>query len=160
MVERQQFEVERLPDSQSPNDRSGRGLDDAADLAGPGGFHELERSLKQFKILLVLSHIGAVDLYPFPSAGHTAGLKRDDVAPRELQFGRGGGGQAQSDAATADAGEHLVADEVGIEAADFSCANAREFEKQGVNQCLATGFRCISIQGGSAKVSLNKEIES
>ena len=87
-------------------------------------------------------------------------MKRDDVAPRELQFGRGGGGQAQPDAAAADAGEHLVADEVGIKAADFSCANAREFEKQGVDHCLATGFGCISIQGGSAKVSLKKDIES
>ena len=58
----------------------GRLSDDAADLASPGGFHELERSLKQFEILLVLGRIGAVDLYPFPSAGHPAGLKRDDVA--------------------------------------------------------------------------------
>jgi len=131
----------------------GRLADDAADLAGSGGFDELERSLKQFEILLVLSCIGAVDLYPFPGAGHAAGLKRDNVASRELQFGRGGCGQAQSDAATADAGEHLVADEVGIKAADFSCADAREFEKQGVDQCLATGFGCICIQGGSAKVS-------
>lgn len=58
-----------------------RRSDDAANLAGPGGFHELERGLKQFEILLVLSRFGAVDLYPFPRAGHTAGLKRDDVAP-------------------------------------------------------------------------------
>ena len=51
------------------------------DLAGPGGFHEFERGLKQFEILLVISRVGAVDLYPFPGAGHTTGLKRDDVAP-------------------------------------------------------------------------------
>jgi hypothetical protein len=55
--------------------------DGTAGLAGPGGFHELERRLKQLEILLVLSRIGAVDLYPFPRARHTAGLKRDDVAP-------------------------------------------------------------------------------
>jgi hypothetical protein len=58
-----------------------RPSDDAANLAGPGGFHELERGLKQFEILFVPGRLGAVDLYPFPRAGHTAGLKRDDVAP-------------------------------------------------------------------------------
>lgn len=35
-------------------------------LAGPGGFHELERGSKQFEILLVLGRLGAVDLYPLP----------------------------------------------------------------------------------------------
>lgn len=55
--------------------------DEAADLAGSGAFHKLERGLKQLEILLVLSRLGAVDLYPFPGASHTAGLKRDDVAP-------------------------------------------------------------------------------
>ena len=57
------------------------GSDDAAKLAGPGGFHKIERGLKQLEVLLVLSRFGAVDLYPFPRASHTAGLKRDDVAP-------------------------------------------------------------------------------
>jgi hypothetical protein len=55
--------------------------DHAAELAGSGGFHELYRGLKQIEIFLVLSRIGAVDLYPFPRANHTARLKRDDIAP-------------------------------------------------------------------------------
>ena len=55
--------------------------DDDADLAGSGAFHKLDRGLKQLEILLVLSRLGAVDLYPFPGASHTARLKRDDVAP-------------------------------------------------------------------------------
>jgi hypothetical protein len=51
------------------------------DLAGPGGFHELERSPKQLEILLVIGRLGAVDLYPFPRTCHAAGLKPDDVVP-------------------------------------------------------------------------------
>jgi hypothetical protein len=33
-------------------------------LAGPGGFHELERGLEQLEILLVIGCLGAVDLNP------------------------------------------------------------------------------------------------
>jgi hypothetical protein len=51
------------------------------DLAAPGSFHELNRGLKQIEILLVLSRISAIYLYPFPGAGHAAGLKRNNVAP-------------------------------------------------------------------------------
>ncbi len=45
-------------------------------LAGPGAFHEVERSLKQLEVLPVVGHLGAVDLYPFPRTRHAAGLKR------------------------------------------------------------------------------------
>ena len=61
-----------------------------ADLAGPGGFHEIERRLEEVEVLLVFGRLGAVDLDPFPRARHAAGLERDDVVPRELQLGRGG----------------------------------------------------------------------
>ena len=53
----------------------------AADLAGPGGFNELERGAKQLEILLVLGRVVPVDLNPLPRACHTTGLKWDDVAP-------------------------------------------------------------------------------
>jgi hypothetical protein len=39
-------------------------------------------------------------------------------------------------------------------------ANSREFEKQTVDLCLAARFGCISIQGGSAVVVMNRAIES
>ncbi|SRR5712692_2712293 len=58
-----------------------RRLRGAPNLAGSGSFHEIERGLKQLKILLVLGHLGAVDLYPFPRTCHTARLKRNDVVP-------------------------------------------------------------------------------
>ena len=48
-------------------------------------------------MLLVIGNVGAIDLYPFPRACHATGLKRDDVISGELQFGRGGRRQAQSD---------------------------------------------------------------
>jgi hypothetical protein len=41
--------------------------------------------------------------------------------------------------AAVDAGEHLVADEVGVEAVDFSGAHARQLEQQRVDLCLAAG---------------------
>ena len=92
----------------------------------PSRFHELDRGPEQRKMLFVFGHVGAVELYPFPRAGHAAGRERDDVVPRELQLGRRGYGQAQSDTVAADAGEHLVADEIGIQAVDLSCDDARE----------------------------------
>ena len=98
-------------------------------------------------MLLVFGRLGAIDLYPFPGTCHTAGLKRDDVVPRELQFGRGGNGQAQSDAVAADAGEHLVADEVGVKAVDFSCADARELEKQSVDLRLRSDLAGSVVKG-------------
>src|SRR6266850_7582913 len=128
--------------------RSRRG---APGLTGPGAFHEGERGLKQLEVLLVLGRVGAVDLYPLSRARRAARLKRDDVVPRELQLGRGSNGQAQSDAAAADAGEHLVADEVGVEAVDLSCADAREFEKHSVDLCLTAGLGCIGIHGNSGQ---------
>src|SRR5574341_1166506 len=88
--------------------------------AGPAGFHEFQRGPEQFEILLVIGCLGTVDLDPLPGTPDSAGLKRDDVVPRKLQFGRHAGGQAKSNAVAADAGEHSVADEIGVEAVDFS----------------------------------------
>jgi hypothetical protein len=121
-----------------------------APLGGPAGPHELEGGLKQLEILLVLGRIGAVDLYPFPRTHQAGGLELDDVRPRELQLSRGRDGQAQSDAAAADAGEHSVADEVGVEAVDSSCGDARELEKEGVNLRLVAGRGGIGTQVGFA----------
>ena len=66
---------------------------------------ELCRRLEQWEILLVVSRIGAVDLYPLPRARHPARLKRHDVIPRKLQVRGGSDGHAQSDA-TPDATGH------------------------------------------------------
>src|SRR5256885_1608939 len=103
----------------------------------PAGFYELDRGTKQFEILLVVGRILAIDLYPFPRARHTAGQKRHDVVPRKMQLGSGGGGQAQSDAGAADAGEHLVTDEIRVEAVDLARADSWELEQQSVDLCLA-----------------------
>ena len=110
-------------------------------------------------MLLVFGHVSAIDLYPFPRACHASGLKWDDVIPRELQFGRGGGRQAQADALATDAGEHLVADEIGVEAVYFSRTRAREFEEQSVDLRLAGGFG-ISIQRVSGGIGMKGAIKS
>ena len=89
-------------------------------LARPAGPYELDRRLEQRKILLVVGCIDPVDLYPFPRACHPAGLKRDDVVPREQELRRGGNGQSQSNPFAANAGKHHVGDEIGVEAADRS----------------------------------------
>ena len=78
--------LQTLPTGRNRPCAAGRQLKNAtdADLAGPAGFHELERGPKQWEILLVVGDIGAIDLYPFPGTGHTAGLKRDNIVPGEL----------------------------------------------------------------------------
>jgi hypothetical protein len=129
--------------------RSGGVVVGRAGLPASRRFHEVERGLKQLEILLVLGRLGAVDLDPFPRAGHAAGLKRNDVAPGKPQLGDGGGGQPKSDAVAADAGEHLVADEVSVEAVDCSGADAGEFEKQSIDLRFGTGFGGGSVQGDS-----------
>src|SRR5688572_32180505 len=75
------------------------------------GLHEVQRSPDQLEVLLVVGRIRPVDLDPFPrgSRTDTAGLKRNDVTPRELQLGHGRDGQAQRQALAVDAGEHPVA---------------------------------------------------
>lgn len=132
----------------------------AADLAGPAAFHELDRGPKQLEIFLVLGRLGAIDLYPFSRTCHAAGLKRNDVVPRELQFGRSGHGQAHSDAVAADAGEHPVADEIGVKAIDFPRADTRELEKQSVDLRLAAGLWGFGSQGEPVEVIVNNAIES
>ena len=90
----------------------------------------------------------------------TTRLKRDDVISRELQFPRGGGRQAQPDALPADTGEHLVADEIGVQAVYFSGAGAREFEEQGVDLGLAGGFGGVGSQRVSGGVGMKRAIGS
>ena len=97
-------------------------------------------------MFLVIGNVSAIELYPFPGTCHAAWRKRGDVVSRELQFGRGGSRQAQPDPLAADAGEHLVADEIGVEAVYFSSAGAREFEEQSVDLRLAGGFGGVGIQ--------------
>ena len=115
-------------------------------LTCPAPFYELERSLKQWEILFVFGHVGAIDLYPFPRTCQTAGLKRDNIVPRELQLRRRGNRQTQSNAVAANAGEHLVADEVGVKAVDFSCAGAWEREKESVDLRFAIEIRFVGSQ--------------
>ena len=98
-------------------------------LARTGAFDELHRLLKKWEILLVVGRIGAVDLYPFPSACDTTGLKWNDVVPRKLQFRRSGDRQPQSNAVAANASEHFVGGEVGVEAVDRSRADAGQRKK-------------------------------
>jgi hypothetical protein len=87
-----------------------------------------------------------IDLNPFARTGHTTRLKWHHVISRELQLGRCGNRQAQTYAFAADAGKHLVADEICIQAIYFSAARAGKFQQQGVNLCLAGNF-IIGIQG-------------
>jgi hypothetical protein len=111
------------------------------------GLDELQRSLKQRQVLFVIRRISAIDLYPFPGAGEPARLKRDNIVSRELQFRCNGGRQPQPHSFTADAGEHLVADEISVQAVKFSGAGPREFEKQGVDLGLAIGCGGVGGQG-------------
>ena len=107
-------------------------------------------------MLLVIGHVSAIDLYPFPGTCHATRRKRHDVISRELQFGRAGSGQAQSNALATDAREHLVADEVGVQAVYFSRTGAREFEKQSVDLCLAEGLDGIGSQRESGWVGMKR----
>ncbi|MBV5323445.1 hypothetical protein JZU51_01600 [bacterium] len=91
-----------------------------ARLSGTGALDELKRSPKQFEILLIVRRVGSIDLNPLPRTCHPAGLKWNDVASRELQFGRGGGRHTQSNAVSTYTGEHLVVDEKGVNAKDDS----------------------------------------
>ena len=81
------------------------------------------------------------------------GLKRHDVVTRKRQFCRGGDRQAQSHAVTADASEHFVGDEVGVEAVDRSRADAREREEQSVELRLSAGLGCVGSQGDAPRSS-------
>lgn len=97
-------------------------------LPAPRAFHERKRRLKQLNILRVIGCIGAVDLYPLSRTGQAARLKLGDVGSGKLQFRRGGSGEAQPHTAVADAGEHLVANKISIQAVYFPGANARQLE--------------------------------
>ncbi len=147
--------VSHVPKSRSIHCRSA--LHRFVDLERPAGFNKLERGLKQWEMLFVSGHVGAIDLDPFPGACHATGRERHDVISGELQFGRGGSRQAQADALATDAGEHLVADEIGIQAVYFSRTGAREFEKQGVDLRLAGGLG-IGSQRVSAGVGMKGAI--
>jgi hypothetical protein len=48
-------------------------------------------------MLLVIRRIGAIDLNPFPRGGDTTRRERHHVVPGEMQFGRRGNRQPQSD---------------------------------------------------------------
>ena len=50
-----------------------------------------------------------------------------------------------------DAGKHLVAHEIGVEAVYFSCTGAREFEKQSVDLRLAARLGGIGVQRVSVR---------
>ncbi len=129
-------------------------------LARPPGPDELDRFLEQRKVLLVVGRVGAVDLYPFPRALQTAGSKGNDVVPRELELGRDGNGQAQPDPFSADAGEHLAGNEIGVEAVDGLRHDAGQLEKQGVELRLAAGRGGVGRQGGSVLEVIDRVNES
>ena len=116
-------------------------------LARTGAFDELHRCLKKWEILLVVGRIGAIDLYPFPGACDTSGLKWNDVVSRKLQFRGSRDRQPQSNPVAANASEHLVSDEVGVEAIDRSRTNTGQRKKQSVKPCLAAGLGCVDRQG-------------
>src|SRR5947207_2793065 len=128
-------------------------------LARPAGFDELHRRQKKGEILLVVGCIGAVDLYPLSRACHPAGLKRNDVVPRKPKLRRRGDGQAQSNPITANASEHFVGDEVGVEAVDRSRADTGEPKKQSVKLCLAAGRGCVDSQGKSTSFSSIEQLK-
>src|SRR5258707_15668564 len=90
-------------------------------LSAPLGLDEFQRCAEEVEVLLMLGRVGAVDLNPFPrgSGAQTPGLELRDVAPRELQVGHRGGRQAQPYAVAAEAGEHPVVDEVGVEGVEL-----------------------------------------
>lgn len=129
-------------------------------LAASGALHEVDRGLEKLQVFLIVRCVCAVDLDPFPRAGHTAGLERGDVLPGKLQLGRDGDGQAQAHAVGADAGEHLVADEIGVQPADLPGADARELEQHCVDPCLAAGLGCLGFHGRRVWVVLHRKIES
>ena len=120
-----------------------------AKLPGPGAFYELKRSPKQFEILFIVRCVGSIDLNPLPRTCHPAGLKWNDVASRELQLGRGGGGYTQSNAVSAYTGEHLVVDEKGVKVANLSCADAWKSKEKCIDLRFAACLLDRSIQGGS-----------
>src|SRR5690606_16697899 len=61
------------------------------------------------------------------------------VVAGELQLGGHCSRQAQADAAAVDAGEHFVADEIGVEAVDPAGADAGEFQQQRIELRLGAG---------------------
>src|SRR5438067_3995175 len=101
--------------------------------------HELERGAKELDVFLVVGGVGAIDLHPFPRRAEPGRLKRHDVVARELQLSRRGRRQAQADTGAADAGEHAVADKIGVQALDLSRADAGQLEEHGVDLRLTAG---------------------
>jgi hypothetical protein len=114
-------------------------------LSRARALHEFVRGAKQREILFVVGRVGAIDLYPLPRTGQSARPERGDIAVGEFQFGRGRHGQAQPDAVTADASEHPVADEVGVEAVNFSCADAGELKQQSVDLRFSGGLDGVGV---------------
>ncbi len=96
----------------------------------------------------------------FPGTCHPTGRKRHDVISRELQFGCSPGRQPQPDALAADAAEHLVVHEIGVQAVYSSRTGAREFEKQSVDLRLAGGLGGVGVQRVSVGVGMKREIKS
>ena len=114
-------------------------------LSSAGVLNEFVRSAKQREIFLVVGCVGAIDLYPLARTGQRAGPERDDVAVGEFQFGCRSRGQAKSDAVTADAGEHAIADEVGVKAVDLFRADAGQLQQQRVDLRFAGGLGGIRV---------------
>src|SRR5690348_6150352 len=91
--------------------------------------HEVERRAEKLDVLLVVGGVGPIDLHPLAGGRQAGRLKRTDVLARELQLSRRRRRQAQADTRAADAGEHAVAHEIGVQPLDLSRADARQLEE-------------------------------
>ena len=98
--------------------------------------NEVQRAPDQLQILVVFARIRPIDLDPLARARDASRLERTHVAPRELQLGRSRHREPESQPVAADAGEHLVADEVAVERVDLPGAHARNLQKK----CIDEGF--------------------
>src|SRR5258706_5839068 len=103
-------------------------------------FHERDRRLEELRVLLVPGRVLAIDLDPLARARRAAGLERNHVLPRELQLRRVRDEQAQPDAVAADAREHAVVHEVGVEVVELLPHDAGELQEDRVDLRLAARF--------------------
>src|SRR5258706_2730798 len=112
--------------------------------------HELVRGLEKLEIFLVLRGILAVDLDPFARARRAGGLERDHVLARELKLRRDRHPEAQPHALAADAGEHPVVHEIGVEPGELLRDHAGQLREDRVDLRLAgrlrgVGLRCHAV---------------
>ena len=84
-----------------------------------------------------------VNLNPFPGALPTLRLKGNYVVLGELEICSLRSRESHAHTTVTDAGEHLLADEIGEKAGHFSCFHAREFQQHGVKDLLVA-----QIDGG------------